>query len=1045
MNKTLKSGKKVLSLVLSVLMIMSCFVFAPVANAATNKVVIRVDLQEGFYLPGKYNPKKTSLEALAKTIPVVLTVNYEDGTVDEINLIYDKETGKSIVTADDYNNIYQLKNFGYDTVAFTRTASAAIRSIQLTIGAEMNRIANDDGNHANIILQIEETGKPNKNTAAKYLGNKFNKTVIYGDSVNPIVYVPTKIEFTVAPKTLDAKNETSVSGQFTAKVYDQTGKVMTGKTITYSVNNGAEITANGLATFTEVGIYTVTATCGSLKATTDVTVSGLHVHDFVWEVTKPATCVDEGSKSGICACGYTTVETIPATGHTPAAAVKENVEVATCEKDGSHDEVVYCAVCEIELSRETITDKATGHTPAAAVKENEVAANCGKDGSHDEVVYCEVCGNELSRETVTDKATGHTPAAAVKENVEAATCEKDGSHDEVVYCEVCGNELSRETVTDKATGHTPAAAVKENVDPATCTENGTHDMVVYCTVCNIELKRETITDEKALGHAWGKWEATEDGKHMRVCGHDKDHVEVEAHDFKDVVTPPTCLTEGFTTHTCSKCGNSNIDSYVPASGHKYGKWVDDGNGETHSRTCTVCDETVSEHKQTKDHTIEIDVEAKAPTCGKAGCTEGKHCTTCDYEVGSTVIPATGEHTPAAAVNENEVAATCSEEGSYDEVVYCSVCGAEISRETKKIDKIAHTPAKAVKENEVAATCSEEGSYDEVVYCSVCGVEISRNAKTGESKLNHNYLGKITFRPTTDKKGLATYTCQNDASHVYTLEMDLADYSAFDKSLKELEEIAKKDLNAENRALVDAALAEAAKLPRNLIAGVKGQKYEDAKDQYKHDFGEQNRIGDATAKLDEVIKKINDQGDNALNKYKITFNWYGGSETKKYLKGATVEVPTVGNYTYGGFTYEFLGWDKAVVPVVADATYTARYTEPRSMDDVIEAEKKADDIIGNKDYYEEDRNKVEEAKKELDDYLDEKDVEIDENGNVINNPITKGSEEDKRITELVEKLNDAINAANKNKAERDKMHKNTSGFLGWLTRLLILVRHLLSMV
>ncbi|MBO5185126.1 MAG: hypothetical protein J6D79_05255, partial [Clostridia bacterium] len=34
MNQKFKSGKKVLSLVLSVLMLMSCLVFAPVANAA---------------------------------------------------------------------------------------------------------------------------------------------------------------------------------------------------------------------------------------------------------------------------------------------------------------------------------------------------------------------------------------------------------------------------------------------------------------------------------------------------------------------------------------------------------------------------------------------------------------------------------------------------------------------------------------------------------------------------------------------------------------------------------------------------------------------------------------------------------------------------------------------------------------------------------------------------------------------------------------------------------------------------------------------------
>lgn len=48
-----------------------------------------------------------------------------------------------------------------------------------------------------------------------------------------------------------------------------------------------------------------------------------------------------------------------------------------------------------------------------------------------------------------------------------------------------------------------------------------------------------------------------------------------------------------------------------------------------------------------------------------------------------------EHTAGKPVRENEVAATCTKEGSYDEVVYCSECGEKLSRETKTIDKLPH--------------------------------------------------------------------------------------------------------------------------------------------------------------------------------------------------------------------------------------------------------------------------------------------------------------------------------------------------------------------
>ena len=48
------------------------------------------------------------------------------------------------------------------------------------------------------------------------------------------------------------------------------------------------------------------------------------------------------------------------------------------------------------------------------------------------------------------------------------------------------------------------------------------------------------------------------------------------------------------------------------------------------------------------------------------------------------------HTPVAAVTENYVAPSCTKKGSYDEVVYCSVCREELSRTQKTVDKTSHT-------------------------------------------------------------------------------------------------------------------------------------------------------------------------------------------------------------------------------------------------------------------------------------------------------------------------------------------------------------------
>jgi hypothetical protein len=77
-------------------------------------------------------------------------------------------------------------------------------------------------------------------------------------------------------------------------------------------------------------------------------------------------------------------------------------------------------------------------------------------------------------------------------------------------------------------------------------------------------------------------------------------------------------------------------------------------------------------------------------------------------------------------------------------------------ETESSTTCNHTPAVAVKENVVAATCSKAGLYDETVYCSVCGTEISRTAKT-ITKLAHSYK-TVTTKATTSKTGSIVESC-----------------------------------------------------------------------------------------------------------------------------------------------------------------------------------------------------------------------------------------------------------------------------------------------
>ena len=79
-------------------------------------------------------------------------------------------------------------------------------------------------------------------------------------------------------------------------------------------------------------------------------------------------------------------------------------------------------------------------------------------------------------------------------------------------------------------------------------------------------------------------------------------------------------------------------------------------------------------------------------------------------------------------------------GSYDDVVYCSVCNTELSRVAKVIDALGHKEKPVVVENRVEPTCVANGSYDDVVYCSVCNTELSRAEKVIDA-LGHVYDDK----------------------------------------------------------------------------------------------------------------------------------------------------------------------------------------------------------------------------------------------------------------------------------------------------------------
>ena len=99
------------------------------------------------------------------------------------------------------------------------------------------------------------------------------------------------------------------------------------------------------------------------------------------------------------------------------------------------------------------------------------------------------------------------------------------------------------------------------------------------------------------------------------------------------------------------------------------------------------------------------------------------------------------HSPGAAVKENVVEPTCTQNGSYVSVVYCELCGAELSRETVSVDATGH--------NYGAWTKLDDAQHQRVCANDPSHVETENHAWDD---------GVITTPATCTTDGVKTYTC-----------------------------------------------------------------------------------------------------------------------------------------------------------------------------------------------------------------------------------------------------------------------------------------------
>lgn len=235
-------------------------------------------------------------------------------------------------------------------------------------------------------------------------------------------------------------------------------------------------------------------------------------------------------------------------------------------------------------------------------------------------------------------------------------------------------------------------------------------------------------------------------------------------------TPETkSYTVNYVTEDGASLGTEKVDegkspASVPAlptkdpdaAGHYSYAW------DTDPTTATIsADTTFTAKLTTTPHNPQtLDSDIVDATCGKDGSkTVTTSCSDCGYVISvehNVVIPATNNHTPAAAVKENVKPATCETAETYDSVVYCSVCGQEISR-TQMTGEAAlghkwgewkHDDSTAKAESKHTRTCENDATHTDSAAC--------------------NFTSQVTQNQTADQPEITTYTCK-DCGYSYTEE------------------------------------------------------------------------------------------------------------------------------------------------------------------------------------------------------------------------------------------------------------------------------------
>ncbi len=381
-----------------------------------------------------------------------------------------------------------------------------------------------------------------------------------------------------------------------------------------------------------------------------------------WDLGKvitPATCTTDGVKEYRCTrCNVTTLEAIPATGHTPG---KSDI----CGQPDT------CTVCGTTLNATTFGGNGAIHnyiadtTTATCTTGGRTTYRCTHCGDSYTDAYTEPLGHSW------DLGTVITPATCTTDGVKEHRCTRCSAttleaipanghdYDEIVTPATCQTEgtITRRCKNcgeSKTIGYMAALGHAWDGGTAVTVSNCTGDGVTEyrCTRCDAHY----LAADSAAGHTPGPAATCTQAQVCTVCG-----VVLAGpigHTYEKTVIPPTCLEGGKTVIACADCDSAyEIDPTQPL-GH-------DWDAGTPITTATCTGEGVMEHKCTRCNDTYLEAQSAAGhTSGPAAtCTQPQVCADC-----GAVLKKPLGHSYKATVT----APTCEKMGFT--TYTCAACG-----------------------------------------------------------------------------------------------------------------------------------------------------------------------------------------------------------------------------------------------------------------------------------------------------------------------------------------------------------------------------------